>query len=222
MAKSKKATLPGCGKVKKPRKRRKPMSAEQKAKAAERLAAAREKRQKANPPSYANVHESVKALDDDHPVSRKNVMEWIKINKEQLKELRAAARRKEKGAEARLSSIAGYVRNMEKYLRDGDWVDIFYGKDQENVVGRRCKALAYHWYGPNKGMPKRDVGTFYPDIAVIWERDMYEQEGYVGYSGENYVPIESTKKTRKTRKKKDEPSSKTDKVLSENIKKLAK
>ena len=40
-----KATLPGVEVKKKPRKQRKPMSAEQKAKAVERLAAAREKRQ---------------------------------------------------------------------------------------------------------------------------------------------------------------------------------
>ena len=75
MAKAKKATLPGCSTVKKTRKRRKPMSEEQKAKAIERLADAREKRQKANPPSYTNVHESVKSLDDEHAVSSKNVME---------------------------------------------------------------------------------------------------------------------------------------------------
>ena len=40
----------------KPRKRRKPMTPEQKANAAERLALAREKRAKANPPKYTNIH----------------------------------------------------------------------------------------------------------------------------------------------------------------------
>lgn len=206
MAKAKKATLPGCSAVKKTRKRRKPMSEEQKAKAIERLADAREKRQKANPPSYTNVHESVKSLADDHAVSRKNVMEWIKVNKEQLKEFRSAVRLKEKGAEAKVASISGYIRNMEKYLRDGDWVDAFYGKNQDKKVGRVCKALAYYWYGPNKGTPKRDVGTFYPDIGIIWEHDMVETE----------EPV------KKTRKKKGSPSSKTDKILAKNIKKLAK
>ena len=217
MAKAKKATLPGCSAVKKTRKRRKPMSAEQKAKATERLAVAREKRQKANPPTYANVHKSVNDMPDDYPLSRKNVMDWIKTNKEELKELKAAVRRKEKGSEAKLSSVSGYVRNMEKYLRDGDWPDMFYGRNQENKVRNRCVALAYHWYGPNKGMPKRDVGTFYPDLALVWEQEMYEQEGY-----ESHVSVEPVKKTRKTRKKKDEPSSKTDKILAKNIKRLAK
>ena len=213
---AKKATLPNMEVKKKTRKRRKPMSAEQKAKAVERLAAAREKRQAANPPAYANVHESVNDQPDDYPLSRKNVMDWIKTNKEELKEARAAVRQKVKGAEARESHIAGYIRNMEKYLRDGDWPDMFYGRNQENKVRNRCVALAYHWYGPNKGMPKRDVGTFYPDICTVWEQDMYEQEGY-----DKPEPQEPVKKTRR-KKTDDGPASKTDAVLRKNIKKRTK
>lgn len=213
---AKKATLPGVVAKKKPRKQRKPMSAEQKAKAVERLAAAREKRQAANPPAYTNVHESVNAKPDDYPLSRKNVMDWIRTNKEELKELKAAERRKEKGSEARLSSVSGYVRNMEKYLRDGDWPDMFYGRNQENRIRNRCVALAYHWTGPNKGMPKRDVGTFYPDISTVWEESMYEEEGY-----DKPEPQEPVKQKRR-KNTVEEPSSKTDAVLRKNIKKRAK
>ena len=39
------------------RKKRKPMSAEQREAAAERLKLAREKRMKNNPPTYKNIHE---------------------------------------------------------------------------------------------------------------------------------------------------------------------
>jgi hypothetical protein len=93
---------------------------------------------------------------------------------------------------------------------------MFYGRNQENKVRNRCVALAYHWYGPNKGMPKRDVGTFYPDISCVWEESMYEQEDY-----NKPKPQEPVKKTR--RKKTDGgPASKTDAVLRKNIKKRTK
>ena len=39
------------------------------------------------PPTYKNIHEDVKALDDDHYLSVKNVKEWEKHNKERVKEL---------------------------------------------------------------------------------------------------------------------------------------
>ena len=48
---------------KKVRKKRKPMTAEQKAAAVERLAKARAARQAANPPQYKNIHPKVLALD---------------------------------------------------------------------------------------------------------------------------------------------------------------
>ena len=53
---------------KKIRKPRKPMTAEQKAAAAERLRIAREKRMKENPPQYKNIHPDVLALDPEHPL----------------------------------------------------------------------------------------------------------------------------------------------------------
>ena len=213
---AKKATLPNMEVKKKPRKRRKPMSEEQKIKAAERLAAAREKRQANNPPAYANVNARVNDQPDDYPLSRKNVMDWIKTNKEELKEARAAVRQKVKGAEARESRVSGYLRNMEKYLRGGDWVDMFYGRNQEHVARRTCVALSYHWYGPNKGYPKRDVGTFYPDLNLVWEESMYEEEGYQTNTTQEPVKQKRRKKTV------EGPASKTDAVLRKNIKKRTK
>ncbi len=66
------------------RKKRKPMSEEQRPAAAERLAIAREKRLRENPPKYKNVHPSVLAKPDDHTFSLKNVRQWIKTQKELL------------------------------------------------------------------------------------------------------------------------------------------
>ena len=54
------------------------MSDEQKAAASERLAKAREKRLKENPPKYNNIHPSVLAKPDDSMLSFKKVRQWIK------------------------------------------------------------------------------------------------------------------------------------------------
>ena len=50
------------------RKKRKPMTPEQRAAAGERLAKARAKRQAANPPQYKYIHESVLARGEDDPL----------------------------------------------------------------------------------------------------------------------------------------------------------
>lgn len=164
-------------KAPKKRKPRKPMTDEQKAAASERLAKAREARAAKNPDyGKTNIHESLRNLPDDHQLSPKRVKEWIKVQKDYAKSERAAVRQKVKGAEARLASHEAYVRNMQKYLRDGDWVDMFYGEQQQNRVRNRCVALGYYWYGPRKGQPKRDVGTFYPDLGLVWTQEMHEEE----------------------------------------------
>ena len=67
---------------------------------------------------------------------------------------------------------------MQNYLRTGDWVDDFYGEYQQNRVKRRCVALAYHWYGPKKGQPKRIVGVLYPDLGYVWTEEMDKEEDY--------------------------------------------
>ena len=152
----------------KPRKRRKPMTPEQKAAAAERLAAAREKRAKTNPPKYTNIHPSVVAKPEDDAMSMKNVQKWIKTQKELLSIARSDVRRKIKGAEARVASHEGYIRNLQRYLRDGDYCDDFYGEHQQNKVKWRVVTMAYH---PD-GTPKRNVGCWYPDIQCTWTKEM--------------------------------------------------
>ena len=154
--------------IPKPRKRRKPMTAEQKAAAAERLAVAREKRAKANPPKYTNIHPTVVALPDDNPLSMKSVQGWIKTQKELLSIARGDIRRKIKGAEARVASHEGYIRNLQRYLRDGDYCDDFYGEHQQSKVKWRVLTMAYN---PD-GTPKRTIGHWYPDIGCEWTREM--------------------------------------------------
>ena len=177
----------------KKRRKRKPMTEEQKKAAADRLAKARAAKKKTNG-APKNVHPNVAALPEENMLSLKNVREWIKYNKEIRTEEKRAVRSNMKGAEARVASIDGYIRNMEHYLRTGDWIDTFYGKDQNNRIAWKCIAPGHHWEGPFKGMVKRQVGVLYKDVG-IWTEEMHED-----YYGEQ--TIEHKPKVRRRRKKK--------------------
>ena len=113
------------------KRRRKPMTPEQRAAAAERLAKAREAK---GPAQHQNIHPEVLARPDDHFLSLKNVRSWIKSNKEQLSSLRGEVRRDVKGAKSKFHSIEGYIRHMQHYLKHGDWIDNAYGEYQEKSV----------------------------------------------------------------------------------------
>ena len=113
------------------KRRRKPMTPEQRAAAAERLAKAREAK---GPAQHQNIHPEVLARPDDHFLSLKNVRQWIKSNKEQLSSLRGEVRRDVKGAKSKFHSIEGYIRHMQHYLKHGDWIDNAYGEHQEKSV----------------------------------------------------------------------------------------
>ena len=164
-------------KAPKKRKRRKPMTEEQRQAASERLAKAREARAAKNPDyGKSGIAECLRNLPDDHQLSPKRVKEWIKVQKDYAKFERAAVRQKIKGADAKLAMHDAYIRNMLSYLRTGDWIDMFYGEQMQNRIRNRCVALAYYWYGPRKGEPKRDVGTFYPDLGLVWTQEMFDEE----------------------------------------------
>ena len=113
------------------KRKRKPMTPEQRAAAVERLAKAREAK---GPAQHQNIHPEVLAKPDDHFLSLKNVRSWIKSNKEQLSSLRGEVRRDVKGAKSRFHSVEGYIRHMQHYLKHGDWIDNAYGEHQEKSV----------------------------------------------------------------------------------------
>jgi hypothetical protein len=164
-------------KAPKKRKPRKPMTEEQKAAASERLEKAREARAAKNPDyGKTNIHETLRDLPDEHQLSPKKVKQWIKIQQDYAKSERAAVRQNVKGSIAKLADHEAYVRNMQSYLRTGTWVDMFYGEQQQGRIRNRCVAMAYYWYGPRKGQPKRNVGTFYPDLGYVWTQEMLEEE----------------------------------------------
>ena len=155
----------------KKRKPRKPMSEEQRVAAAARLEKAREKRKEKNPDyGQSGVASDLKDLPEDHPRHPKKVKEWIKTQKDLASAVRSSVRQKIKGAEAQLLIHEGYIKNMQRYLRDGDWVDDFYGEHQQNKIHRRCVAMAYE----DDGTPKRSVGVYYSDMGCEYTQEMLE------------------------------------------------
>ena len=111
---------------------RRKLTQQQKQAAAARLAAARAKK---GEPKYSQYNQRVVNLPDDHKLSFKKVRSWIKTNKAKVPALKKAVRLKERGSIARLAITEGYISNMESYLRNGLWLDLFYGEDQEHSTG---------------------------------------------------------------------------------------
>jgi len=100
------------------------------------------------PPEYKNIHPDIKSLDDDNYLSIKNVKEWERHNKDRVKELKYTIRRIEKGKEQNLLirelyNREGYLKNIATYFETGTWLDLFYGKDQEQLVRWKITAYAY-------------------------------------------------------------------------------
>ena len=189
----------------KKRKPRKPMTEEQRAAAAKRLEKAREARAAKNPDyGKSSIHESLRNLPDDHGLSPAKVKKWIKTQKELAKSSRQSVRQKVKGAEAQLKVHEGYISSMQSYLRTGDWVDSFYGEYQEHKIRNRCIALAYD----KNGNPKRNVGTFYPDMGEVYTQEMLDKERGVVVKDDGEPKPKRGKRNKRTVAKKNSRRSK--------------
>ena len=149
------------------------MSAEQRAAAAERLKAAREKKLKENPPKNLSIHESIRNLPESNPLHPKKVRQWIKTQKDLRAAYRREVRANTKGALGRLSNCDGYIKNMERYLRNGEWIDMFFGEHQTNRIKYRVAKIGMAYY-PD-GTPKRNIGFFYEDIGCEWTKAMDDE-----------------------------------------------
>ena len=159
----------------KPLKKKRKLSEEHKEKLRARLAEMRAKRK---PAEYKNVAKSVLALPDDDKYSMKSVKEWIKESKEQVasynktaRSIRISPQDKQKAANLAEHKKA-YIRYCEHYLKTGDWIGMFSGKEETQKVVPKCIAMAYY---PD-GTPKRSVGVWYADIEMIWTKDMDESD----------------------------------------------
>ena len=116
---------------KKARKKRKPMTEEQRAAAIERLAKARAAR---GITGTKNVHPDVLALPDDNPLSYKNVKEWLKYNQDYLKSIKSQRDSKDSKQRMEYQVVENYVKNIKTYIRDSVWNDHRYGKKMENKM----------------------------------------------------------------------------------------
>ena len=133
-----------------------------------------EMRAKKKPPEYKNVSKYVLSLDDEEPYSLKNVKDWIKHNKEMISMLQARARNREISPKDKQHALSmadnkkAYIRYIEHYIKTGDWIGLFSGREEQNKVIPKCVAMAYY----DDGTPKRSVGVFYPDIKAVWTKQM--------------------------------------------------
>ena len=85
-------------KAPKVRKKRKPMTEDQRVAAAARLEKAREKRKKKNPDyGQSGIAQSLRDLPEEHSLHPKKVKEWIKTQKDLTSSARSAVKQKIKG-----------------------------------------------------------------------------------------------------------------------------
>ena len=174
----------------KPIKKKRKLSEEAREKLRVRLATMRAKKK---PADYKNIAKSVLALPDDDKYSFKSVKQWIKHSKDLVLEYNKIARsRVSSTQEAQKASTAAdhkkvYIRELEYYLKSGDFISYFSGQDEATKVIPRCVAMAFY----SDGTPKRSVGTFYPDISAVWTKDMDETMFADMRDDINYVPKKS-------------------------------
>ena len=101
-----------------------------------------ELRAKKKPPKLASVHSSVVELPDDHMLSYKKIKKWIESQEGKARSAgqterskSSEMRQKKRDAAMRERMDAqGYVRAMKRYLRTGDWDNIYYGEHEQNLT----------------------------------------------------------------------------------------
>ena len=164
-----------------------------------------EMRKNRKPAEYKNIHPSVLAKSENDKLSHKNVKAWIKEAKETASAHAKNARSRTISPQQQAHELAlseskkAYVRQMEHYLKRGDWISDFMGLEENERTQWRCVSMAYY---PD-GTPKRTVGIWYSDIGMKWEKGMKE---------ESFNKVE---------RKFDPPISITDTIFRKNEHKLA-
>ena len=111
----------------------------------ERMAALRAKRK---PPKLKGVHPSVLELPDDNTFSHKNIKKWIETQQGIAKAAGMIERsrnrdvpQKERDKKMRERYAAeGYIRAMQRYLRTGDWDNMYFGEYEDHLT--KWKVLA--------------------------------------------------------------------------------
>ena len=176
------------GKPIKPKRKRKPLTEEQKEVLRERMAKAREAR---GPAKNLSLHESIRDLPDDHPLNPAKVKVWLKEQKQLLSSFgKQAGKDKDPAIRKQYWDTETYVFNLNKYLQDGLWLDHRYGSSRQNTIKMNSVAMAYE----KDGTPKRTVGVYYPDIGEIYTKEM-DMDKYADGTREK---VSNKKRVRKT------------------------
>lgn len=147
--------------VQKTKRKRKPMTAEQRAAAAERLAKARAAK---GPAQNLSVHESIRNLPDDHPLSPKTVKLWLKQHRSHLASIKYYRLSKERKEREEYRETENYIKTMTRYLDSGVWTEPHWGENKEKRMFSICYAPAYD----KNGEIKRTKGVFYKDLGYIY------------------------------------------------------
>ena len=172
----------------KPKRKRKPLTEEQKQVLRERMEKARKAR---GPSKNLSLHESIRDLSDDHPLSPKKVKGWLKEQKELLSGLgKQAGQDKDPKIRQLYWDTETYIFNLNKYLQDGLWLDHRYGSAKQNKIKMNCVKMAYY----SDGTPKRTIGVYYPDIGAVYTQEM-ELDKYADGTREE---VSNKKRVRKT------------------------
>ena len=101
-----------------------------------------ELRARKKPPKMVGVHLSVLELPDDHMLSYKKIKKWIDTQEgkarsagqsERSKSTEMSNKKRNEAMRERLDA-QGYIRAMKRYLKTGDWDNIYYGEHEQNLI----------------------------------------------------------------------------------------
>ena len=92
--------------------------------------------------SLSFVHPSIVALPDDHMLSHKKIKQWIETQEGKARSAGQTERskssemsnKKRNAAMRERMDAQGYIRAMKRYLRTGDWDNLYYGEHEQNLT----------------------------------------------------------------------------------------
>ena len=70
----------------------------------------------------------------DHPLHVDNITAWLEHNDALAKEYAKSVRRGHKEFIGKRYIHEGYVKDIRHYIRTGDWISDFFGKNQEHRI----------------------------------------------------------------------------------------
>ena len=105
----------------------------------ERMAALRAKRK---PPKLKGIHSSVLELPEGDTLSYKNIKKWIETQQgiaraagliERSRTRDISQKERDKKMRERMAA-QGYITSMQRYLRTGDWDNLYYGEYEDHLM----------------------------------------------------------------------------------------